>query len=175
MWLPHGLLSVSQRFRMKSELSGKAAKGRTTPWLDKLSYARSLLEFEKQSWLVLDTVQVFLQWGQVERSSTQIRDLSFSSSGGPESPPTGSLVPFPRQENEISRAWGMRLVYFDTWGCWRKPACKCWPISHICWWIFLDLIVLPPSLRGALSGFVWRQHVPVEISGLSIVWQSLLV
>lgn len=56
---------------MKYELSGKAAKARTTLGLDKLMYARCLLEFENQSWLGLGMVQVFLQWGQVERPTTQ--------------------------------------------------------------------------------------------------------
>lgn len=125
-------------------------------------YARSLLEFEKQSWLVLEMVQVFLQWGQVERSTTQPWDLSFSSSGGPESPPTISLVPFPSS---------MRLVYFDTWGCWRKPGYRCWPISHICWWSSLGLVDLPPSPHDAFWGFVWRQYSLVETSRLSIIWQ----
>lgn len=154
MWFLHGLLSISQCYKTKYELSGKAAKPGTALWLDKLMYARSLLEFGELSWLVLETLQVcLLQWGQAERSTTQPWDLSFSSSGAPESPPTISLIPFPRS---------MRLVYFDTRGCCRKPVYRCWPISHICWWISLDQVVLPPCPHDAFWVLVWRQHALAE-------------
>jgi len=107
MWLLCGLLGASQCYKMKYELSGKAAKARL--WLDKLIYARSLLEFEKQGWLVLEMVPVFLQWGQVERSTTLPWDLSFFSSGGPESPPTVYFFPF-SQEYEIGLLWYLGLL-----------------------------------------------------------------
>lgn len=103
-----------------------------------------------------------------KKSTTQPWDPSFCSSGCPDSLLT--LFYLFSQECEICSLWHH---YFDTWDCWRKSMYRCWPISCICWRLFLDPALLPPSPHNALSRFVWRTCALGDTFRLSMLWQLL--
>lgn len=128
--------------------------------------ARPLLDFGRWSWVVPGTVQAFLQQGQAEKSTTQPWDPSSSSVVAQKAFPLFLWFVFPGVWDLFtltSFLWHLKLL--------EEASVQMLIISCICWWIFLDLLVLPPSPHNALSRFVWRKPALADTSTFSIVWQ----